>query len=94
MHVEESLVLLQPHLHRPCGVDAVGVLVPREAVRVEGPEDVTDSAAGDGLQHSTALPDPEGHLEILPTPHIHLLVVTSQIPERLPSHSEQPWGKL
>ena len=72
----------------------MGVLVPGEAVGVEGPEDVADSAAGDGLQDSATLPDPEGHLEVLPTPDIHLLVVTSQIPERLPSHSEQPWGKI
>ena len=71
----------------------MGVLVPGEAVGVEGPEDVADSAAGDCLQDSAALPDPEGHLEVLPAPDVHLLVVTPEIPERLASHSEQPWGK-
>ena len=68
----------------------MGVLVPGEAVGVEGPEDVADSAAGDGLEDSATLPDPEGHLEVLPTPDIHLLVVTTEIPERLPINSEEP----
>ena len=67
----------------------MGVLVPGETVGVEGPEDVTDPAAGDRLQDSATLPDPEGHLQVLPAPHIHLLVVTPEIPERLPSHSEE-----
>ena len=68
----------------------MGVLVPGEAVGMEGPEDMADSAAGDCLQHSATLPDPEGHLQVLSTPDIHLLVVTTEVPERLTIHSEEP----
>ena len=88
VHVEKSLVLIHPDLDSPGSVDAVGVLVPWEAVGVEGAEDVPDPAAGDRLQHSPALPDPEGHLEILSPPDIHLLIITPQVPERLPGHSK------
>ena len=91
MHVEQSLVLLQPHLHSPGGVDAVGVLVPGEAVRVEGPEDVSHPAAGDDLQDSPTLPYSEGHLQVFSAPDVHLLVITPEIPERLPGHREQSW---
>ena len=48
----------------------MGVLVAWEGVGVEGPEDVTDPGAGDGLQHAATLPHAERHLQILPTPNL------------------------
>ena len=59
MHVEEPLVFLHPDLDSPGGVDAVGILVAGEGVRVEAPEDVPHPAAWDGLQAAPALPDAE-----------------------------------
>ena len=72
----------------------MGVLVAREGVGVEGPEDVTDPGAGDSLQHSPTLPDTEGHLQILASPHVHLLVVAAQLPEGVSVNSKQSWGTL
>ena len=92
VHVEEPLVLLHPDLDGPGGVDTVRVLVPGESVGVEAPEDVADPAAGDGLQDAPALPDPERHLQVLPAPHLHLLVVAPELPESRPGYREQPPG--
>ena len=78
----------------PGRVDAVCVLVAREGVGVEGPEDVTDPGAGDSLQHSPTLPDTEGHLQVLASPHVHLLVVAAQLPEGVSVNSKQSWGTL
>lgn len=59
VHVEQSLVVIHPDLHRPGRVDAVCVLVAGEGVGVEGAEDVTDSGARNSLQYTSTLPDPE-----------------------------------
>ena len=78
----------------PGGVDAVGVLVAGEGVGVEGPEDVSDPGAGNGLQHAPTLPDTEGHLQILASPHVHFLVVAAQLPEGVSVNGKQSWGTL
>ena len=49
MHKEKALVIVHPdHCHPGC-VEAVGVLVAREGVGVEGAEDVAHAGAGDHL---------------------------------------------
>ena len=56
---------------------------------MEAAEYVSHPRAGDGLQDAPALPDAEGHLEVLPAPDLHLLVVGADLPEVLPVHGEE-----
>ncbi len=53
------------------------------------PEDVADPAAGTDLYAAAALPDPEGHLEVLAAPDVHGLVVGAGGPEVVPADAEQ-----
>ena len=44
-------------------------------LRTTPPEDVTNMRAGDDLKGATTLPDSEAHLQVLPAPDVHPLVV-------------------
>lgn len=62
---------------------------PGEGVGVLLTEDVTHPTAGYYLEGAVALPDPEGYLEVLPSPHLHLHVVPAHVVEPLPVYAEQ-----
>lgn len=68
VQVEEALVVVHPSLGHTCSVEAVGVLVARERVGVEGAEDVAHSGARDGLQRAST------HPHLVPHAHKHILL--------------------
>lgn len=44
------------------------------------------------FQPSSALPNAEGHLQILATPTVHLFIIAANVPEELPVDGEQATG--
>lgn len=56
---------------------------------MELPEDMTDSRTRNCLDSSAALPNSEGHFQILATPSIHFVVVAANLPEILPMNGQQ-----
>ena len=88
----EILILVQPGEGQPGQVgveDSTDSSLPGETVRAGLAEDVTDPAAGRDLHPPPALPDSEGHLEVLPAPDVHLLVVGAGGPEVVAVDAEE-----
>ena len=81
MHVEESFIIFHPNFDSSCRVDAMCVLVPRERIRMKRSENMTNSAARNGLKHTSALPDSKGHFKVFTTPHIHLFIIAAKRPK-------------
>ncbi len=91
--VEKLLPLVHPNLGDAGRVleDRVAYAA-RERVRALVPKHVAHVRAGDDLQLPAAHPDAERHLQVLPAPHLHALVVRANLVEVVPVDREQAAG--
>ena len=55
-------------------------------------EDMTDPTTRQSFDSSSALPDSEGHFQVLAAPHVHLFVVGPDLPEVVSVDGEQTSG--
>merc|ERR1719361_1087299 len=87
----QPLQLLQPHRGHPPVVAAYSGLrvIARVTVRSFLLINMAHSRAGDDLQPSSTHPDPEGHLDVLPSPDLHALVVPAELLKPAPVHSKE-----
>lgn len=59
---------------------------------MEVAEYVSNAGAGNSLDGAAALPDAEGHLQVLTTPTVHLFVVAAHFPEVATIYGKQSAG--
>ena len=90
----ETEVEIFPAVHPDLGQPGVVVVddvrgSPRKGVGRGLPEHVAHSAAGGDQESSPTHPHSEGHLQVLPAPDLHALVVGPEVVEIFPVYAEQ-----
>lgn len=77
--VEDLLVVIHPDLGQADLVPGDDLRALGEGVGALGAEDVAHNGAGDDLQLTPTLPDPERHFHVLSPPDLHLVVVGTDV---------------